>query len=404
MGPLKDRTPGPGAVGAAVLARGLAFRYPGGRVGLEPLELRVEPGEVVVVLGPNGSGKSTLLRLLATDLPPGEGELNLLGLPAVPPTPALRRRIAWVPDRPVHLEPLTGFENLSFFQALGGSPGTRGGKDPGDANREGHGLPPSRSAEALLDIFGLSPVAHVPVSRYSFGMRRRLALAEALATAPELLLLDEPTVGLDPQGVGVLGERVREAARGGTAVMIASNEVRAAPEWATRILFLHQGRVIEDGSPGELRARIPGGARIRVGFQEAERDSTGFSDQGISPWAGVAGRLTGVSLLEAGAEHLIVRAEDGGRTLPVLLQALVEEGARVREVTVREPDLGDLFRELTGRELGPGEDSWGTSGPRDAGAPDSAARESAARESGPAGDSGPARDSAESEGAPEQAP
>jgi ABC-2 type transport system ATP-binding protein len=311
----------------AVVARGVAFRYPAGRTGLAPLDLEIRPGEVVVVLGPNGSGKSTLLRLLATDLRPTAGELHLLGRPAVPPTPELRRRIGYASDQPVHLDPLTGEENLRFFGDLAGAGGSGGYPDPDERNAR---------ERQLLEAFALDAVAHVPVAQYSFGMRRKLLLAEALAPAPRLLLLDEPTVGLDPEGVRALGDRLRDLAARGTAVVIATNEVRESPEWATRILFLDEGRVLVDGTPAELRARIPGGTRIRITLEGRAPDLPSV------PGVTIESRASGVVEAVSG---------EGTRSLPALLQALVDAGAGIREIRVREPDLGDLFRELTGREL-----------------------------------------------------
>jgi ABC-2 type transport system ATP-binding protein len=311
----------------AVVARGVGFRYPAGRTGLAPVELEIRPGEVVVVLGPNGSGKSTLLRLLATDLRPTAGELRLLGQPAVPPTPDLRRKIGYASDEPVHLESLTGEENLRFFAGL--ARGGRGGASR-DPAAEGQEVP------QLLDDFALNPVAHVPVAQYSFGMRRKLLLAEALAPAPRLLLLDEPTVGLDPEGVRALGNRLRDLAARGTAVVIATNEVRETPGWATRILFLDEGRVVVDGTPEALRARIPGGTRIRITLEGRAPDLPSV------PGVTIESRASGVVEAVSG---------EGTRSLPALLQALVDAGAGIREIRVREPDLGDLFRELTGREL-----------------------------------------------------
>jgi ABC-2 type transport system ATP-binding protein len=327
VGPGRTRTEAP-----AVMARGLAFEYPAGRTGLSSLDVEVHPGEVVVVLGPNGSGKSTLLRLLATDLRPTAGELRLLGRPAVPPTPDLRRRIGYAPDEPVHLDPLTGEENLRFFAGLAGS-GKGGGLLDPDA-REGE-------ARRLLQLFALEPLSRVPVGQYSFGMRRKLLIAEALATSPDLLLLDEPTVGLDPEGVRALGGEIREMASRGAVVVMATNEVRETPQWATRIFFLHQGRVVVDGDPAELRARIPGGTRIRVALEDEVPE--------LASVPGVTVRREGPGVLEG-------VSADGTRGLPALLQALVDAGAGVREIRVREPDLGDLFRELTGEELRPGEE------------------------------------------------
>jgi ABC-2 type transport system ATP-binding protein len=352
LGSLTDR-------GRVVRARGLGFRYPGGRVGLESLELEVAAGEVVALLGPNGSGKSTLLRLLATDLRPTSGTLELLGVPAEPPGPALRRRIGYAPDDPVHLPPLTGEENLRFFTRLAGA-------DPED---------PGLGLAALVQTFDLSGVSGTPVGQYSFGMRRKLLLAEALAPRPELLLLDEPTVGLDPRGIDALGALLGERARDGTAVVLATNEIREAPLWAHRILFLHQGQVLADASPKTLLARLQGRTLIRVTLEgegirgeEGTRTGLGMAEgeardplEGLGALGGYdpleeLGSLEGVETWrfhpeDGGSGRIEVETRMGGRVLPSLLQHLLDAGIGVRELQVREPDLGDLFRELTGVEL-----------------------------------------------------
>jgi ABC-2 type transport system ATP-binding protein len=311
----------------AVVARGVAFRYPAGRTGLAPLDLEIRPGEVVVVLGPNGSGKSTLLRLLATDLRPTSGELYVLGQPAVPPTPDLRRKIGYTSDEPVHLDPLTGEENLRFFGDLAGAGGSGGYPDPDERNAR---------ERQLLEAFALDAVAHVPVAQYSFGMRRKLLLAEALAPAPASFSWTNPRWGWTRTGSGPWGTGSATWRARGTAVVIATNEVRESPGWATRILFLDEGRVLVDGTPAELRARIPGGTRIRITLEGRAPDLPS---------------VPGVTIESRASRVVEAVSGEGTRSLPALLQALVDAGAGIREIRVREPDLGDLFRELTGREL-----------------------------------------------------
>lgn len=342
MGPLTARE-------VAIRARGLGFCFPGGRVGIAPLDLDVAAGEVVALLGPNGSGKSTLLRLLATDLGPTAGTLELLGSPADRPGPALRRRIGYAPDDPVHLPPLTGAENLRLFTRLAE-------RDPRD---------PRLGLVALLQAFDLKEVAGIPVAQYSFGMRRKLLLAEALAPRPELLLLDEPTVGLDPRGVGALGALLQERAHEGATVILATNEIREAPLWAHRILFLHQGRVLADAPPETLLARLRGRTLVHVtldgaGVPVAEGGEAGGEAERrpLAGWSVLEGltALEGVESWrfhpeEAGPGRIEVETGMGARVLPSLLQYLVDAGVGVRELRVREPDLGDLFRELTGVEL-----------------------------------------------------
>lgn len=344
----------------AVRAHGLGLRYPGGRVGLESLELEVRPGEVLALLGPNGSGKSTLLRLLATDLRPTSGSLHLLGVPADHPGPALRRRIGYAADEPVHLDALSGHENLRLFLSLAG------------AKPEDPALDPALGPAGLLEAFALGGVRETRVAEYSFGMRRKLLLAQALAPRPELLLLDEPSVGLDPQGIQVLGATLRRRAEQGAAVVLATNEVRDAPFWADRILFLHQGRVLEDAPPETLLERVRGRTLIQVDLEgdlvpHASLEGIAALD-GVEGWSvhggGGGEGVEGSSVDPAGSppgglpgnlreesQRVEVESRSGGRILPALIQHLVEAGAGIREVRVREPDLGDLFRERTGVPL-----------------------------------------------------
>lgn len=318
-------------------ARGVGHRHPGGRTGLEPLDLEVSGGEVLAVIGPNGSGKTTLVRLLATDLRPTSGRLELFGGEAEEPRPALRRRIAYAADRSIHLEPLTGVENLRFFGELAGG-------DP--VRREAE-------AERLLAEFGLGEEARVPVGVYSFGMRRKLLLIEALQSRPGLLLLDEPTVGLDPDGIRALGSEVRRSAEEGAAVVLATNEVRETPRWASRILFLHGGRVVADQASGKLLDRLGGRTRIEVAWA-----APGGLPEGWGPPAAEGLEVEGpqgdgsTAQGEGSDEGLLVAVSTkGGLPLPILLDALLAAGAEIRSVRVREPDLGDLFRELTGEPL-----------------------------------------------------
>ena len=333
MGPV---TPGP-----AVVARGLSLHYPSGRAGLVSLDLTVDPGEVVVALGPNGSGKSTLLRVLATDLRPDSGELRLLGRPIERRRPPrdVRRRIGYAPDTPVHIPWLTGEEHARFLADVRG-----GSKERGDALPE------------ILSSFELDEVRSLPIASYSFGMRRKLLLAEALAPAPNLLLMDEPTVGLDPPGMAALKEAVAGSAGQGCAVVIASNETRQVPRWADRVLFLHGGRVIEDAPPTVLMRRLRGRTRIEIEL----------AGNRSSPEALDAGKIPGVESWRFLNGSVRVESSSGGSPLPSLIDAVHAAGAAVRDIRVREPDLGDLFLELTGSPLssGHGERTPGSGDPR----------------------------------------
>jgi ABC-2 type transport system ATP-binding protein len=223
----------------AVRGRALELRY-GTRTALIALDFDVAAGEVVGVLGPNGAGKTSLLRLLATGRRPAAGTLALLGVDASRPSSALRRRIGVAGDEAVHVDALTGRENLALFARAAGLP-------VGDA---------ANAAATMLDRFHLSSDADRPVAEYSLGMRRRLLLAEALAHGPSLIVLDEPTTGLDPEGREALRDALKERAAGGAAVVCASNDVAEVERLAQRVIFLRGGRKVLEGGPRDLIAAL----------------------------------------------------------------------------------------------------------------------------------------------------
>jgi ABC-2 type transport system ATP-binding protein len=346
------------------------------------LDLEAGPGDRVALIGPNGSGKTSLVRLLATDLSPTGGLLRILGEPVEPPRPHLRRRIGYVPDRPLHVEPLTGRENLRFFAALRGGAGRGTGRGAGrEASREvdRESGRDRGDAAAVARDFGLAARLDDPVGEYSLGMRRKLFLSEVLGAGPELLLLDEPTLGLDPAGVRVLGEHLAAGAAQGVAVVFATNEVREVPGWADRVLLLHEGRVVADASPSELLGGLAGTTRITVVVEgsPAESPSVGNppahdppmetlgpggtppSPGGAKPgWASALADVTSdgehLRLDPAPADHrwrIRLTTRRGGAPLPDLIRGILDAGGRVRDVRVREPDLRDVFRELTGSDL-----------------------------------------------------
>ena len=331
----------------AVLARGTGLQYHSGRIGLRALDLRVDAGEVLAVLGPNGSGKSTLLRLLATDLRPTEGVLSLLGQPVCGRLTSIRRQIGYAADTPVHFQVFTGAENAELFQTLVPPPG---------GDHTGHGPEKDGSRDRIRDLlcsFDLDEVSGTPVSEYSFGMSRKLLLLESLALAPPLLLLDEPSVGLDPRGMSTLKRAIQARGRDGGAVIVASNEIRQIPMWADRVLFFHRGELVEDAPLPALLRRLEGRTRIEIDLADPE---TPASDIDLSD-------IEGVESAQPSSTGIIVQSSQAGRPLPALTSTLLAAGRRLRDIRVREPDLGDLFLALTGESLDATSDgSWGEGG------------------------------------------
>lgn len=287
---------------------------------MDGVDLQVEPGQVVVLLGPNGSGKTTLLRVLATELRPGRGRIELLGRsPGRRPGP-LRRRLGVARDLPVHLDVLSGRRNVAFF-----------GRARGLSRAEA-----ARRADALLDRLGLAEDAGVPAGSYSHGMRRKLLLAGALVHAPELLLLDEPTLGLDPPSLDVLRALLRERAADGTAVVMATNDLPFVRGVAHRVIFVHRGRKVADAPPEELLAGLEGRTALEVRLQGPVPDGVRYPE-GVRVHPRPGG--------------LVVESAEGAEALPGVCRALLDAGAVLREVRVRKPDLGDAFLVLTGEEL-----------------------------------------------------
>jgi heme exporter protein A len=208
----------------ALRAAGLRREFAGVPV-LAGVDLTVQGGEIVALLGANGAGKTTLLRVLALLLRPSAGQLELFG-EAAPTAPlALRRRIGYVGHESSCYADLTGAENLAFYARLFGV---------------------TRSAErvaGLLAWSGLEIASSRPVREYSRGMRQRLALARALIHEPELLLLDEPFSGLDPQAATALEERLTTLATAGHAIVLTTHDVERVASLATRVAILHRGRI-----------------------------------------------------------------------------------------------------------------------------------------------------------------
>jgi ABC-2 type transport system ATP-binding protein len=289
-----------------IRASAVSFRFPSGRLGLDAVDFSADDGEVVAIVGPNGSGKTTLLRLLARLVRATAGEIEgpLDGAPS---------RIGWAPDTAVHFDELSAFANARFFA-------------------RSHGADDS-AVRPLLRDFGLDADADRPVAHFSFGMRRKLMLIEAMAHSPELLLLDEPTVGLDPAAILSLAELLHRHAAGGRTAVLATNDLAAA-RTADRVVFLHRGRKIADGTPSELLASVAGTTRI---------------DFVLDQPAATLPVLDGVAFGRTAAG--LVAETTGSALLPHICQIVADTGAHVREIFIREPDLRDVFRALAGEDL-----------------------------------------------------
>lgn len=217
----------------AIDVRGVAFSY--GRLAVfHGLDLSVPRGMAYGLLGPNGAGKSTLMRLLVGRLRPARGDIRVLG---EAPRPALTSRIGYMPQAAALYPELSARENIDFFARMYGLFNGRERRD---------------RVEAVLGLVGLSERAGAPVMALSGGMRQRVSLACALVHEPALLLLDEPTVGLDPELRAGFWDHFRLLAAGGVTLLISSHTMDDAAH-CDRLAFLHGGRVVAEGAPDELQ-------------------------------------------------------------------------------------------------------------------------------------------------------
>ena len=300
----------------ALVARGVRKRY-GDTLALDGLDLGVAPGTVHALLGPNGAGKSTAVRTFATLTRCDEGEVRVAGHDVRRDGAAVRREIGLVGQAPALDEKLFGRENLVLLARLHGL-------SAGQARR--------RAAE-LLAAYGLADAGDRKVATYSGGMRRRLDIAAALIRRPRLLFLDEPTTGLDPRGRAEVWDTVRRVVAEGTTVLLTTQYLDEADRLADRITVLGNGRVVAEGTAGELKDLL-GGDRVIV------TAATGDLAEVARVLGAPADPETRQVSVEAG--------ERGGTaTLLAAVRALDAAGLTVDDVLLRRPTLDEVFLHLT---------------------------------------------------------
>ena len=297
---------------------------------LDGVDLSVPAGSVYGVLGPNGAGKTTAVRVLATLLRPDGGEARVFGHDVVREADAVRSRVSLTGQYASVDEDLTGSENLVLLARL-----------------LGHAKPAARERAAqLLEAFGLTEAAGKQVKNYSGGMRRRVDIAASILNTPDLLFLDEPTTGLDPRSRNQVWDIVRAVVAHGTTVLLTTQYLDEADRLADRIAVIDHGRVIAEGTQGELKSSIGAGTvhlRLRDSSQrpEAQRvlsavlDSTAVSES--DPLA-ISARVTGEGL-EIGASEQASRA----------LAELARQGITVDHFSLGQPSLDEVFLALTDR-------------------------------------------------------
>jgi len=310
-------------VGGLLELEGLTRRY-GTLTALDGLSFSVPAGQVVGFLGPNGAGKTTTISMIAGLLDPDGGEIRVAGEPMTTRAIRAKRAIGYVPQDLAIYPDLSGRENLMFFARLYGM-------STGQARR--------RSAE-VLELTGLSDRAGDQTKQYSGGMKRRLNIGIGLLNRPKLLILDEPTVGVDPQSRNAILESVEALSGAGTAVLYTTHYMEEAERLADRIGIIDHGKLIAEGTREELVSLVGERDRVRL---SATGDLTGAAAVLAGrPWAHQA------SAIDDGIDLMV---QDARANLPAILTDAAAAGATVRSVQVTEPDLEAVFLHLTGRAL-----------------------------------------------------
>jgi ABC-2 type transport system ATP-binding protein len=306
----------------AVVAEGLRKRY-GETNALDGFDLTVPAGTVLGLLGPNGAGKTTAVRILSTLLRPDAGRAEVAGLDVASQAALVRTRIGLLGQHAAVDELLSGRQNLAMFGRLF------------------HLSPQAARARAgeLLERFGLAEAAGRPARQYSGGMRRRLDLAASLILAPQVLFLDEPTTGLDPRGRNEVWQAVRSLVAGGTTVLLTTQYLDEADQLADRIAVVDHGRVIADGTPGQLKSRI-GGDQIDVVVRGADE---------LTAAAGIVGRVAGAAVeVDADTRRISAPVHQRVATLTEVVRALDDAGVAAEDIALRRPTLDEVFLRLTG--------------------------------------------------------
>jgi len=290
---------------------------------LAGVDLRIRQGSVYGLLGPNGAGKTTTIRILATLLEPDSGTATVLGHDVVREAATVREKVSLTGQYASVDEDLTGHENLVLVGRLLGL-GWRAARE---------------RASELLEAFGLTDAAGRQVLTYSGGMRRRIDIAASLVAIPELLFLDEPTTGLDPRSRNQVWDLVRRIAGEGTTVLLTTQYLDEADRLAERMAVVDQGRVIAEGTSGELKASVGSSAlHVRV----ARTDQRALAKELVE-------RVLGTVVLPSSeTTEVAARLAHLGQAAAVL-SALTESGVELAQFDVGNPSLDEVFLALTGR-------------------------------------------------------
>ncbi|HUG48431.1 MAG TPA: ATP-binding cassette domain-containing protein [Candidatus Limnocylindria bacterium] len=295
---------------------------------VDGISFDVAPGELFGFLGPNGAGKTTTIRVLATLLAPTSGSVRVAGIDVMHDPHEVRKRLGLALQTAALDAFSTGRETLELAGRL-------------------HRLPSAevrRRADELLELMTLTKVANKLTGTYSGGMKRRLDLASALMHKPQLLILDEPTEGLDPQSRTALWEELERINRAGTTLLLTTHYMEEADRLCRRLSIIDNGKIVVDGSPTELKQTV-GADTVVLEVEQPEGD--GVVER-------VRGRLEGLVEAEAVAAHpqgVSLSVANAGAAIPALLRRLEGDSVQITGLHMSQPSLDDVFMKYTGRSI-----------------------------------------------------
>jgi ABC-2 type transport system ATP-binding protein len=304
-----------------LIADGLVKRF-GERVAVDGVSLRVGAGEILGLLGPNGAGKSTTIGMITGLVTPDAGTVSIAGATLAADNAAFKRRIGLVPQDLALYESLGALANLELFGSLYGVVGA--------SLRE--------RAQAALALVGLSDRGHDKPVTFSGGMKRRLNIACALVHDPDVLLLDEPTAGVDPQSRNAIFENLEELKRRGKAIVYTTHYMEEVERLADHITIIDHGQVVASGTLAGLLQRLPGAQNLEIELE------------GAVPLSAITG-VPGVRHAQFNGQRLRVVTDDLVAVAPAVLHVLATGGARVQRMGSERATLEDVFLSLTGHQL-----------------------------------------------------
>jgi ABC-2 type transport system ATP-binding protein len=293
-------------------------------IALDALDLDIHSGEFFGLLGPNGAGKSTTIGVLTTRIRPTSGRAVVAGADVATESVRVRQRIGVVPQRPNADLSLNVLENLQFHSAYFGIP---------------RSVSTQRALE-LLEQLGLSDKKEATVAQLSGGQQQRLMIVRALMHEPDIIFLDEPTVGLDPQARLDLWEILRDLHRRGRTIVMTTHYMDEADRLCDRLAIIDQGKLLALDTPRSLKAKAPGGTLLELVL---DGDAAAAVEKAKS--------IRELSRIEARDATLRAYSSAGGRPLPAFIEAAESSGRTVRDIRLLQPSLETLFVSLTGRKL-----------------------------------------------------